>query len=62
MFYTCKPRAPEVEAGRPELQGYPWLHTEFEASMEYTKPCLKKKKKKKKRANTKEDPQNRKSN
>lgn len=46
-MYTYKPRAQEVEAGRPGLQGYPWLHTEFEASMKYTKLCQKTKQNKK---------------
>jgi hypothetical protein len=37
----------EMEMGRSEVQGCPWLHSEFEASLGYVRLCAKKNKKKK---------------
>lgn len=31
VAHTCRTRA--VEAGGPEIQGYPWLHIKFEPSL-----------------------------
>lgn len=38
---SCDPSAWEVRMGRPEIQGYPWLHSEFEVRLDYRRPCLK---------------------
>jgi hypothetical protein len=37
---ACNPSAIEVEKGR-EVQGHPWLHIEFEDSLDYMGLCLK---------------------
>ena len=39
---TYQPSLQEVEAGKSEIQSYPWLHR-LEASLGYMRPCLKKK-------------------
>lgn len=31
----------QVQAGGSEVQGYPWQHSQAEASLGYMKPCLK---------------------
>lgn len=40
--YNCNLSTQEIEAGRsPQVQGWPVLHNEFQASMEYSgRPCL----------------------
>lgn len=40
--YSCNPSTQEAEG--LEIQGYPLLHREFEASLGNVKPCLKEKK------------------
>lgn len=35
---------PSTEAGRPEVHDPPQLHIQFEASLAYVRPCLKRKK------------------
>lgn len=51
LLITHKPSVPvpvynpsvlEMEAGRPEIQGHPWLPSEFEMSLKYLRPCCKK--------------------
>lgn len=37
------PSTKEVESGGPVFQGYPWLHSMFEAMLDYKRFCLKKK-------------------
>ena len=36
------PTSWEVKAGGSEVQGYPWLHSEFKVSLSYMRTCLKK--------------------
>lgn len=51
LIITHKPCVPvpvynpsvwEMGAGRPEIQGHPWLPSEFEMSLKYIRPCCKK--------------------
>lgn len=51
LIITHKPSVPvpvynpsvwEMEARRPEIQGHPWLPSEFEMSLKYIRPCCKK--------------------
>jgi hypothetical protein len=37
---VAHPRTQEVEAGGSEVQGDPWLHSEFKTSLEYIRPCV----------------------
>lgn len=37
----CYPTIKEIKAGESEVQGYPWLHSKSETSMDYMKPYLK---------------------
>ena len=39
---SCNPNTREVEAGGSEVQGQPQLHTESDASLDYTDPVLEK--------------------
>ena len=39
--HTCNPITEEIEAGESEVQGYPGLHSEFKANLDYMKPCFK---------------------
>lgn len=32
--HACRPRALELEPGQSEIQGHPWLHRQFEASLD----------------------------
>lgn len=41
---VCNANTQEMVAGGSEIQGHPWLDSEYEASLDYTRPCLKKKK------------------
>jgi hypothetical protein len=41
MSHTCNPSNWEVEAGGLGVLRYPWLHSEFTASLGYRRPCLK---------------------
>ena len=41
MVHICHPSTWEMEAGGSGVQGHPWLHSEFEASLGYMRPCLK---------------------
>lgn len=34
------PSTRDIEVGESEIQGYPWLHGEFEANLGYTRHCL----------------------
>lgn len=45
MVHVCHPNTQEAEAEGSEVQGQPWLHSEFEVTLGYMRPCLKKKKK-----------------
>lgn len=39
---TCyNPSTSEMEVGGPGVQGQPWLHRQFEASLGYVRFCLK---------------------
>ena len=38
---ACDPNISEVEGRGPGVQGHSWLHSEFQASLGYMKPCLK---------------------
>ena len=39
---TCyDPSTSEVEVGGPGVQGQPWLHRQFEASLGYVRVCFK---------------------
>lgn len=35
---ACNPNTQEVEAGEPRVQGHPWLHIQFQASLGYRNP------------------------
>ena len=37
---ACKPRSRGVETGKLGVQGYPWLHSKFEAGTVYMRVCL----------------------
>lgn len=37
---VCTSCTQKVEARGKEVQGHPWLHTKFEASLDYKRPCL----------------------
>lgn len=41
MSHTCNPSNWEVEAGGLGVLRYPWLHSEFTASLGYMRPFLK---------------------
>lgn len=41
MVLACNPSTWEVDTGRADVQGQPQVHSEFEASLIYMKPCLK---------------------
>jgi hypothetical protein len=38
---TLQPQ--EIKAGESAVQGHPQMHSEFEVSLEYIRPCLKRK-------------------
>lgn len=40
VLYTCNPSTLELEVGESRVQGYPWLHSEWEASLDYMRLCL----------------------
>lgn len=46
LEHNHNPSTGEVEVGGSEVQSHPWLYCEFEASLGYVRPNLKKKKKK----------------
>lgn len=46
--HACNPNTWEGEAGRSDIQSPPQLHSEFEVSLSYMRPRLKKEKPKKK--------------
>lgn len=39
VSHTCRPNTEEVEAGGA-VQGYPWAHTKFKASLDYNRCVL----------------------
>lgn len=39
--HTCGPSLPVVEARRSQIQSHRWLHSEYEASLSYMRPCVK---------------------
>lgn len=41
LVHICNQNTWEVEAGGSEVQGHPWLHSEFEASLGYVRLCFK---------------------
>lgn len=41
-LYTCNPSTQQMEARGSGVQGHPWLHIDFEASLGYLSICLKK--------------------
>jgi hypothetical protein len=45
-------RTPELRVRASGIQGQSWLHSEFEVSLGYRKPCLKKEKTKTKTTKT----------
>ena len=47
--YISKLSTWEMEAGKPELQSYPQLHSELKASLGYMRSCLKEEKRKEER-------------
>jgi hypothetical protein len=47
--YISKLSTWEMEAGKPELQSYPQLHSELKASLGYMRSCLKEEKRKEKK-------------
>lgn len=38
MLCICNPSTEELETERPEIQGQPWLYSEFETSLGYMRP------------------------
>lgn len=40
-LYTCNPSTQQMEARGSGVQGHPWLHIDFEASLGYLSICLK---------------------
>lgn len=40
MALACYPSTQQVEAGGLGVQGYPWLSSKFEASLDYVRICL----------------------
>lgn len=46
MVQTFNLSSLEAEAGESGIQSPPWLHSNFDASLGYMRPCLQKKKKK----------------
>jgi hypothetical protein len=38
---TYNPSIPEIEAGRSEVRGCIWLHSDFDAILDYVRLCLK---------------------
>lgn len=45
MVQTFNLSSLEAEAGESGIQSPPWLHSNFDASLGYMRPCLQKKKK-----------------
>jgi hypothetical protein len=44
VIHSCNPSIQEMERGESEIQGQLLLHSKFEASLGYMKPCLKRNK------------------
>lgn len=40
--HACNPSTSKAEAGRSGVQNHPWLQSDFEASLDYMKYCIKK--------------------
>jgi hypothetical protein len=42
VVHMCEPSTWQVEAGRSEIQGHPWLHSKFKVSPGNIEPSLQK--------------------
>jgi len=58
VAHACKLSSREVEAGESEVQDHPARLKEFEASLAFTKPCLKNKTKQNKKPQNLETKEN----
>ena len=44
VLHTCNSSTQEMKSGGSDVQGDPWLHSEFKAILGYPRLCLKEKK------------------